>query len=678
MRPENTRRQAEVMEEYIRAFNSRKLELVDGGAGAGAKSAAVHDHNSLMYADCPLGAVYASVLVLLTCWLRGDECYFDVEKRLQKGTFGIGPTSLAAHPPSASGGVGPSGQKFSSSTEPDLIDALPWPPLRVLIGSEWPLLETLAETDWTGSPAVQDPRVTCEGLENPLLDWTRFKDVFHDAANWYDTAVRVAYGKELENNTDRAIQECPLGFLMANIVKVLLCGSTESRFASHASAVDQVFKNLSFHAMFGGTWPIGTLLVHVRRQIKRHGFALEFTRPELLGEFDLQPEGANEPSTTRETQHKVAAGPAPSPAFTNLAEALRGANSRYGIGTPASSSPSASGTNIAVTSMVYGSDFAKYIADFLRRVVAVAIPLFVLFVLDIEAEEACRNFLATEKDRASETGESRIECVRAYERSILNKFSLPLLLLNFGYSVLWVDFDTYLLRNPVDAVVKTLRGGPRAGNKGELEVDLGDGEKIDEAPDLLISGSFATECVNSGVVFFNRASAKTGRWLAEVLHWMYDHPYEHDQKTVSAFLFAGERVAFPHQMPSWVAAEENRMRFGYLDSEVEFVTSRNVPDGGWWHRSWYDKEAAERTVEQGMTIKEIPERMVLFHFLHGESDQSLGGHGWTAENFEYVNYFELFYSSEEDGVPAALAKSRNAQPRPELPRKCNSTVPMNY
>ena len=38
---------------------------------------------------------------------------------------------------------------------------------------------------------------------------------------------------------------------------------------------------------------------------------------------------------------------------------------------------------------------------------------------------------------------------------------------------------------------------------------------------------------------FFRASAVTRRWLAALLRWAYDRPYEHDQKALSAFLGAG-------------------------------------------------------------------------------------------------------------------------------------------
>ena len=64
--------------------------------------------------------------------------------------------------------------------------------------------------------------------------------------------------------------------------------------------------------------------------------------------------------------------------------------------------------------------------------------------------------------------------------------------------------------------------------------------------DLLLSESFAASCICSGVVLFRPGSRA---WLRELLVWLWEHPYEHDQKAVSAFLLAGERVAPAHTLP---------------------------------------------------------------------------------------------------------------------------------
>ncbi|CAD7947367.1 unnamed protein product [Amoebophrya sp. A120] len=198
LRPENTKVQAGIVDFYLKQNPSGQDQAYHYNDPA--DPSALLPHEEKMYEDCYLGALYSGLIVMLTCWLRQDSCYFENEQKLQRM----------------------------------------FPPLRVLIGTEWPILETLAETDWSASPSAKDLQVTCDfpTEKKPLVDWTRFKEVFTTSPNsWFDYAVKIAYGRELEQNTQVAIAECPLGFLTANIVKALLCANTESVcFPAHAGA----------------------------------------------------------------------------------------------------------------------------------------------------------------------------------------------------------------------------------------------------------------------------------------------------------------------------------------------------------------------------------------------------------------------------------------------------------
>eukprot|EP00392_Amoebophrya_sp_AT5.2_P008343 g8364.t1 len=62
--------------------------------------------------------------------------------------------------------------------------------------------------------------------------------------------------------------------------------------------------------------------------------------------------------------------------------------------------------------------------------------------------------------------------------------------------------------------------------------------------EMLISYSFFSDCICNGF-FFMRATPTMIRWLEELLLWLYHHPYEHDQRAMSAFLNYTERVALP-------------------------------------------------------------------------------------------------------------------------------------
>ena len=49
---------------------------------------------------------------------------------------------------------------------------------------------------------------------------------------------------------------------------------------------------------------------------------------------------------------------------------------------------------------------------------------------------------------------------------------------------------------------------------------------------VLVSGSFADDCICSGLVYF-RATPRVAFWLRQMLGWMYETVYTHDQKTMS-------------------------------------------------------------------------------------------------------------------------------------------------
>lgn len=67
-----------------------------------------------------------------------------------------------------------------------------------------------------------------------------------------------------------------------------------------------------------------------------------------------------------------------------------------------------------------------------------------------------------------------------------------------------------------------------------------------EAPfyELLIGYAFWSDCICNGF-FHLKSTPRMVHWLQELLIWLYNHPYEHDQRAMSAFLNYTERVSFP-------------------------------------------------------------------------------------------------------------------------------------
>merc|ERR1711920_344145 len=91
---------------------------------------------------------------------------------------------------------------------------------------------------------------------------------------------------------------------------------------------------------------------------------------------------------------------------------------------------------------------------------------------------------------------------------------------------MWLDFDIFLIRDPGDAIAETVRGR-----------------------DLVMGYDFDSDCICNGF-FYLRSRPEIHRWLFELVRWLYDHPFEHDQRAISAFLTYTERIsAEPDELP---------------------------------------------------------------------------------------------------------------------------------
>eukprot|EP00747_Dinoflagellata_sp_TGD_P020911 gnl/TRDRNA2_/TRDRNA2_128139_c1_seq1.p1 gnl/TRDRNA2_/TRDRNA2_128139_c1~~gnl/TRDRNA2_/TRDRNA2_128139_c1_seq1.p1 ORF type:complete len:239 (-),score=14.12 gnl/TRDRNA2_/TRDRNA2_128139_c1_seq1:40-756(-) len=230
------------------------------------------------------------------------------------------------------------------------------------------------------------------------------------------------------------------------------------------------------------------------------------------------------------------------------------------------------------------------------------------------------------------------------------RFTLPLAILSRGLDVMWLDLDVFLFQSPTPYLVRQVQAG---------------------GYELLVSGTFTLDCVNSGVVFY-RSTVRTGDWLGRLLSWMYEHPYEHDQKAFSAFLRAGERVAFEHELP---LGEEHMPLWGYLDPGTEFVSAWHVDDAGWTGD---------------------PDKIVAFHLLHGDSDDAEASRQFASRydlGVGYLPLLDMFFNETDhpelytttalphhvsDNLKAALFRSFRPEGRPVSPGRCKETVPMRY
>ncbi|CAE7287986.1 unnamed protein product [Symbiodinium sp. CCMP2592] len=539
--------------------------------------------------ECPLGLLMADILQMLACFDKLHACSGTFERLVRDGMAFFG--------------------------------------LRVLMGTRWPIYESLHSDVWDRLAEENKGKtdLACEDPGKRILNWGAFKRLF-TLQDWYQPAVDVAYGPELEKMWREAALECPLGFATANLIKAMLCSHTESIcFRAHETMLGAVLQDIPLQRVAASGWPLLHLLGHVSRVVRRHRFQLDFTPNELLS----RPLGPTRPGKDQEVDVSLSMQDLEA-CLPRLRDSADEAAARFGYKTSIR-------LRLIYATMAHGPRFSPYVSRFIGRATAVGMGAeLVVFCLDKEALAECRDVKGN--------------CVRGTP-SILNKFTLPLVLLQHDFDVMWLDLDVFLFQSPTLPVIRQLR------ENSELE--------------LLISGSFAVDCICSGIVLF-RAVESVRSWLAHLLVWMYEHPYEHDQKAFSAFLRAGERVAFENELP---VAPEQVPKWDFLDPETEFVSARHVDVAGWTGDA---------------------DKIIAFHLLHGDSDDADASRQFAARHGLGIGYeplLDLFFNRTDfpelyktpvlphrlsSELRDVLWRSRWPTPRPKSPARCNETVPMRF
>eukprot|EP00392_Amoebophrya_sp_AT5.2_P015082 g15273.t1 len=317
----------------------------------------------------------------------------------------------------------------------------------------------------------------------------------------------------------------------------------------------------------------------------------------------------------------------------------------------------------AYTVMVWGEKFSKYIPNFVKRFgETVKRQNLLVFAMDEvafqECEKAYRHLASSDvggggssSSFTSGTGAANDEFLSAVAsaqarsaapacvygagtRTIVSKFTIPFLLAKYGVDSLWIDFDVYFVQDPTPHLFDAARNVGTAMNKNDHDhhiipstvvVDDGTGSKPQTSNlEILITGSFASHCICNGIVYF-RATDNVIQWLIDVINWMYSHPYEHDQKCFAHWLDHTERVTF---RPLPRSSTGNVPRWALLESVQKFVTAAVVEGNGWMGSL---------------------EKIVLFHWLHGDSDGAGTSGEWLRSSDFYKKYLQGLVLEEDAG-----------------------------
>eukprot|EP00927_Polykrikos_kofoidii_P044523 TRINITY_DN38466_c0_g1_i1.p1 TRINITY_DN38466_c0_g1~~TRINITY_DN38466_c0_g1_i1.p1 ORF type:complete len:941 (-),score=100.92 TRINITY_DN38466_c0_g1_i1:466-3234(-) len=275
---------------------------------------------------------------------------------------------------------------------------------------------------------------------------------------------------------------------------------------------------------------------------------------------------------------------------------------------------------------VGGHPFVDYIAGFVDRAVTVGLPALVIACMDTQAETRCR--------AASARGQSMttVHCLVAVEgHVVLVKHAFIPLLLSMGIDTVWIDFDTFILRDPTDAILEARDFPSRLLPKRERvrfgsflfddSADLcnltkicdsrlhwpfdigsdGDGTS-DGTAEMLVTEHWDARCLNNGL-FYVRATHRPLIFFVLFLAQLHANPYADNQNLIDSFL---SHSTFD------TAAPEHRpfLRYGLLDISRRF----GCADGHaaedldelltfhFWSSDFKTREAEPDSVTGAMTV----------------------------------------------------------------------------
>eukprot|EP00927_Polykrikos_kofoidii_P055404 TRINITY_DN49664_c0_g1_i1.p1 TRINITY_DN49664_c0_g1~~TRINITY_DN49664_c0_g1_i1.p1 ORF type:complete len:926 (+),score=113.39 TRINITY_DN49664_c0_g1_i1:26-2803(+) len=275
---------------------------------------------------------------------------------------------------------------------------------------------------------------------------------------------------------------------------------------------------------------------------------------------------------------------------------------------------------IVYLTSVGGQPFSSHIAGFVRRSVFVGLPALIIVCMDRDAYASCE---------AAVEGVRAVCCVPSFEGTIvLVKHAFIPMLLSAGVDTVWIDFDTFIVKDPTPALIKTrddsesilLATRPRVrfgtflfenssdmcfiskvcDKRQQWSFSVDDKSGLQEPNDLgaeiLVTEHWDARCLNNGL-FYVRATHRPLVFFALFLAQLFSNPYIDNQNLLDAYLVHSSfDSAAPEARPLLRYATLNIERHfacaeGYMGDPKDVVTFH------FWSSDFRTREATEEDDE---------------------------------------------------------------------------------
>eukprot|EP00933_Yihiella_yeosuensis_P007949 TRINITY_DN11316_c0_g1_i1.p1 TRINITY_DN11316_c0_g1~~TRINITY_DN11316_c0_g1_i1.p1 ORF type:complete len:290 (-),score=56.62 TRINITY_DN11316_c0_g1_i1:103-972(-) len=243
--------------------------------------------------------------------------------------------------------------------------------------------------------------------------------------------------------------------------------------------------------------------------------------------------------------------------------------------------------------LLYGDGWAFLLEKMASRLHQLQIqqPLLVI-AIGKGAAEACDS-LASKTN--NERGSAKVICWKPATESQVHRFTGINALLHLGVDVIYVDMDTFFIRDPTHRI---LTGG------------------LDK--DAVFARHADADCLNIGV-FYMRASGDTAIWMSQFIAWYHEHPFEVDQRGLHIFSgLPSEKLAVAY-LPEDIV----EIKAGVLD-DINEVVIGSIGWSGTLHR------------------------MLIFHWCQRPLEE---------KKQELINSYDAASSLQPHNMPLALALS---------------------